>query len=259
MLKYARYTAIDSEGENIAEARRRLVQWGTAQGASIMAGEPGERPGGQMVFSGGDWQLAVELEVVDLFDLAASTGENGRWDLLVAHAFLDLVDIPSALPLLFKLLVPGGLYYFTIVYDGLTIMEPEVDPGFDELVLKRYHQTMDARMTKGWPSGDSRTGRHLFGYLKEAGAEIIAAGSSDWVVYPRKKSYPNDEAYFLHFIVHIIHQALQGHPGLDAERFEEWIRMRHAQVEEGKLVYAAHQLDFVGRSPGDIIINVSTG
>lgn len=255
MLKYARYTAIDAESEIISEARRRLVEWGTAHGAVVRAGEPGDGPGGQISFAGNDWQLDVELKVLDLFDLGAYKEEHGRWNLLIAHAFLDLVDIPSTLPLLFKLLCPGGLYYFTIVYDGLTILEPVIDPGFDARVLELYHRTMDERVTKGRPSGDSRTGRHLFGHLREAGAEIIAAGSSDWLVYPRNKGYPDDETYFLHFIVHIIQQALQGHPELDAERFEDWIRARHTQIEAGELVYAAHQLDFVGRSPGDIIFN----
>jgi len=253
MLKYARYTAIDSEGENISEARRRLVDWGKNRGARVRIKEQGKGLG--LLLSSVDWELEVELEVVDLFDLAARKGEDGRWDLLVAHAFLDLVDLPSTLPLLFGLLGPGRLFYFTIVYDGLTILEPEVDPGFDAQILALYHRTMDERFTKGRPSGDSRTGRHLFGHLRETSAEIVAAGSSDWIVYPSKKSYPGNEAYFLHFIVHTIDQALHGHSELDAVRFEEWIRMRHTQIEEGVLVYAAHQLDFVGRSPGDIIFN----
>jgi hypothetical protein len=33
-------------------------------------------------------------------------------------------------------------------------------------------------------------------------------------------------------------------------RLAEWIARRHAQVEEGSLIYIAHQLDFVGRRLG---------
>jgi hypothetical protein len=118
-----------------------------------------------------------------------------------------------------------------------------------------YHQTMDRRLIAGKPSGDSCTGRHLFAHLRAAGAEVLAAGSSDWVVFAGANGYAADEAYFLHFIIHTMHTALIGHPDLDAGRFTAWIAQRHAQVEQGTLVYSAHQLDLLGRVPaplGDI-------
>jgi hypothetical protein len=108
---------------------------------------------------------------------------------------------------------------------------------------------MDQRLVAGKPSGDSRTGRHLFAHLQATGAEVLAAGSSDWMVFAGANGYPADEAYFLHFIVHTIHTALTGYPALDAERFTAWIAQRHAQVEQGTLVYMAHQLDVLGRVP----------
>jgi len=168
------------------------------------------------------------------------------------------MDIPSVLPSLLDLCRPGGLLYFTINFDGLTLLEPVINPAFDALIQDLYHRTMDERVVDGRPSGDSRLGRHLFGYLRDAGAEIIAAGASDWVVFPLSNGYPQDEAYFLHFIIHTIHQALAGRPELDAPleapleapQFERWVAERHAQIERGELVYIAHQLDFLGRVPG---------
>ena len=112
-----------------------------------------------------------------------------------------------------------------------------------------YHQTMDRRLVAGKPSGDSCTGRHLFTHLRAAGAEVLAAGSFDWVVFAGSNGYSADETYFLHFIIHTMHTALAGHPHLDAGRFTAWIAQRHAQVEQGTLVYIAHQLDFLGRVP----------
>ncbi len=108
---------------------------------------------------------------------------------------------------------------------------------------------MDERLTNGHPSGDSHTGRHLFAHLKNAGAEILAAGSSDWVVFPGLNGYPGDEAYFLHHILHFFEQSLSNHPELDAEQLTDWLIMRHEQVARGELIYLAHQLDFVGRVP----------
>ena len=168
------------------------------------------------------------------------------YDLIIANAFLDLVDIPQTLPRLRHLLKPGGLFYFTINFDGATILQPEIDPTFDAQVEMAYHRTMDERITDGRPSGDSRSGRHLFGHLARAGFDLHAAGASDWVVHPVAGLYPADEAYFLHFIVHTMHGALHGCDELDPARLAAWIESRHRQIEEGELVYIAHQLDVFG-------------
>jgi len=66
-------------------------------------------------------------------------------------------------------------------------------------------------------------------------------------VFAAPEGYPGDEEFFMHFIVHTIGSALEDHPGLDRKKFSEWIETRHAQVEQGRLVYIAHQLDFLGR------------
>jgi len=145
-------------------------------------------------------------------------------------------------------LAPGGLFYFSLNFDGATIFEPPFDPDLDALIEALYHRTMDTRRDRGRPSGSSRTGRRLFGRLQEAGARLIAAGSSDWVVFPGPDGYPGDEAYFLHFIIDTIGQALHGHPELAGSRFQAWIAQRHRQIEARELIYIAHQLDFLGYS-----------
>lgn len=221
LLTHAIYTAIDMDPANIAQARQGLQHLPA--------------------------QVRLELEAIDVFDFVAREESEQYYDLLIAHAFLDLMNLPTILPLLFSRLSPGGLFYFTINFDGATILQPTIDPAFDAQVDRLYNRTMDERITEGKPSGDSQTGRHLFSQLRAAGADILAAGSSDWVVFAGTEGYPGDEAYFLHFIVDSIHQALKAHPELDAQQFEDWIAQRHAQVEDGTLVYIAHQLDFVGR------------
>ena len=106
---------------------------------------------------------------------------------------------------------------------------------------------MDERRVDGRPAGSSRTGRRLFAPLTAAGATLLAAGSSDWLVFPGPDGYPGDEAYFLHFIIHTIQQALEGHPELPEAAFRAWVAQRHAQIQRQELVYIAHQLDFFGR------------
>lgn len=192
-------------------------------------------------------EYALELEVTDLLNFLAREQGRRTWDLLIAHAFLDLVDLKTTLPQLIALLNPDGLFYFTINFDGETILHPVIDRELDEQIIALYHRTMDTRRVNGRRSGDSRTGRKMFTHLPDAGAEILDAGSSDWVVYSRAAGYEADEAYFLHYIVNTIAHALDGNPDLDRHYFEAWIAQRHAQIEAGNLVYIAHQLDFCGR------------
>ena len=238
-------------GSGIGTMAERLVERGalTAGTYTAVDGEPANTAAARVRLQALPAAVQLELVTDDAFNFA--TLEQGRraWDALIAHAFLDLVDVPQALPQLLALLRPGGLCYFTINFDGATILEPTIDPALDAQIEALYHQTMDARLTNGQPSGDSRTGRHMFGHLRRAGVEVLAAGSSDWVVFAGAGGYPEDEAYFLHFIIHTLRQALAGHPALDGRLFEAWIAQRHAQIEAGTLVYVAHQLDFVGVKP----------
>ena len=245
LLEYADYTALDALPENIAASRERLPAWAKERG--YQATQSGDS---QFSIQGQARSVRLDLKVADLFDFIAANDRRPqglrRWDLLIAHAFLDLMDIPTTLPQLFNLLRPGGLFYFTINFDGATLFEPAIDPVFDDLIQALYHRTMDERIMDGKPSGDSRAGRHLFKRIQDAGGHILDAGASDWVVFPTPQGYPHDEAYFLHFIIHTLHQALRGHPELDTARFEEWIARRHRQIEDSLLVYIAHQLDFLG-------------
>jgi SAM-dependent methyltransferase len=245
LLTEAVYTAIDAEPETLAAARERLRGLGTAPG-------PAATTTGPLLVQTQAARVLVELEAIDLFDFRAREGGHASWDLLIAHAFLDLVDLPTALPQMLSLLRraggedKGGLFYFTLNFDGATILEPTLDPDLDRQIENLYHATMDRRLARGRPAGDSRTGRRLFGHLQSAGAKILAAGSSDWVVFPGEAGYPEQEAYVLHFIIETIRGALQDHPRLDPGAFKDWIETRHRQIEAAQLIYLAHQLDFFG-------------
>jgi len=248
LLSHATYTAIDMEPTLIAEARRRLPQWAAEQGWQVrQSGQEQihiQRPG---------QDIGITTEAIDVAHFIARERGQRTCDLLIAQAFLDLVDVPTTLPALLSLLRPGGLFYCPITFDGGTVLQPEIEPALDAAIEACYHQTMDRRLVDGKPSGDSRTGRHLFTHLQAAGAEVLAAGSSDWVVFTGANGYPADEAYFLHFIIHTMHTALSGHPDLDPGRFADWIAQRHAQVEQGTLMYIAHQLDLLGRVPAPLV------
>ncbi|MEZ4656748.1 MAG: class I SAM-dependent methyltransferase [Caldilineaceae bacterium] len=245
------YVAIDAEAENMRSAREKLPGWAARQGLVVEASTGANLP---LIFRNGQSGCTTTLDAsaVDLFAFLDQPDQTAQYDLLIAHAFLDLVDAQSVLPRLARLLKSGGVFYFPINFDGATILQPAIDPAFDALVEARYHLTMDERVINGQPSGDSQTGRHLFGHLRDAGFQILNAGSSDWVVFGQPDEqgqtvYPADEAYFLHFIIDTMRGALADDAALESARFAQWIEQRHQQIERGELVYIAHQLDFVGK------------
>jgi hypothetical protein len=244
VLTHATYTAIDKAATLIAEAHRRLLQWGDEQGFQV-----DEKHQRQLNMQRAGQHITVETEAIDIARFVARERGRRTWDLLIGQAFLDLIDMPATLPALCSLVRPGGLLYFPLTFDGGTVFQPEDEAPFDGAIEACYHQTIDQRVLDGKPSGDSRAGRRLFAHLRTAGVDVAAAGGSDWVVFAGADGYPADEAYFLHDIIHTIGTALTGHPQLDADRLSTWVAQRHAQIEQGTLVYIAHQLDILGRVP----------
>jgi hypothetical protein len=227
------YTLLDVDGRLLHDARTWLATWATARGLPTEQLPDGLRVG----------ELRVRLAEAELGSYLAA-GHGPPADLLVANAFLDVVDVPTVLPGLLRLLVPGGLYWFPITFDGETFFQP--DHPADDDVLRAYHATMDTRVRHGRPAGESRSGRHLFGHLRAAGAPALWAGASDWVVHPGPDGgYPGDEAYFLGCILQTIEDALPGRPGVAG-----WLAARRRQLAARELVYVAHQLDLAGRRPG---------
>lgn len=238
------YTGVDVSPQNIIHARQTLRAWARRQGASVLETQTG------FVMHTPQRQMTLSLAAEDALTFVQRPEQQAAWDLLIAHAFLDLVDIATALPRLLATLEPGGFGYFTINFDGLTLFEPTPDETFEARLMTLYHRSMDARFIDGRPAGDSRTGRRLFAQLQKAGARVLAAGASDWVVIPREDGYPDDEAYFLHAIIHTVHRELAGHPELDRAQVDAWAQMRHAQIERGELLYIAHQLDYLVKREG---------
>jgi SAM-dependent methyltransferase len=244
ILKDARYEAIDLSPDHIDEAVRLVPLWARDHGFKCI-----EDPASAFCLEGGEGRISVRFEAIDLYRFMEREKRKRHWDLLIAHAFLDLVDVSRILPGLISLMRPGGLLSLTMNFDGLTILEPSVDTALDREILALYHQNMDNRIIEGQQSGDSRTGRHLLTRLREQGVAILAAGSSDWVVFPGSDGYLRDEAYFLHFIINLIDTSLKGHPCLDPDRFARWIGIRHSQIERCELVLIVHQIDLLGCAP----------
>jgi SAM-dependent methyltransferase len=247
LLLSADYTALDIDPDLIQEARRRLGRYALKH--SLM---PGCGLARQILLRSNDVDVRVDFAVSDALEFCQREGSQEAYDLLIAHAFLDLLDLPSAIPDLLAAVKPSGMLYFTLVFDGITHFEPPLDPQLDALIEELYHRTMDTRIVDGAPSGDRHSGRHLFGELIKNGVEIVAAGASDWVVHPEAGTYTGDDALFLRHILATIESALSTQGELDPDRFAQWLQKRREQIEAGELIYVAHQIDVLGqRFPSD--------
>jgi hypothetical protein len=242
VVQRADYHLLDADAQLIADARVWLGSWAKSRGHACTVEAESVRLQGEP-----DIDLTVRFVCAEIERFLRDAPDLPRADLLVANAFLDLVDVPAILPRLLGLLTQGGLCWFTVNFDGETILEPE-HPD-DTLFMRVYHRSMDERVRHGRPAGDSRSGRHLFFHLRKAGASLLAAGASDWVVHAQPLGYPDDEAQFLRHIVDTITAELAQHPEIPPARLAEWAALRRAQIGSGELVYIAHQLDFVCRGP----------
>lgn len=234
LITQADYVHEDGLTENIAFASDWIPKW--AAGAGLKVDKDGES---QLRIYDETRDVHIRLESRDLLNFISKAPTPA--DLLIAHAFLDLLPMPESLGRLLSL--TGKLAWLTINFDGLTALEPTIDATLDQEIEELYHKTMNTRLS----GGDSRSGRHLFEHVRAAGAEVLAAGSSDWVVFAKDGKYPADEAYFLYFILHFFEESLTGQPELDSHAFARWLARRRSQIQRGELVYIAHQLDFLVR------------
>ena len=155
------YTMLDDNPALLKEAEVRLKRWYRKNTSGIMP------------------------------DLSFHALEAGAWlsgrppdilfDVILAHAFLDLVDIRVILGNALSLMDPGGLVYLTINYDGLTDFYPSLPA--DEEIIGCYHESM--RAVKGAYRGTDKSCAGIFRYLADNRIPILDAGASDWAVVPR--------------------------------------------------------------------------
>jgi len=227
------YTLVDRQAANVDAARERLPQWAADTGHDVIEIGDGLR------LEADERRIEVGFAAADAFEYV----ETDAWDLLVGQAFLDLFDTRQAFDALRGGLRPGGCWYFPITFDGGTVLRPTVDADLDARIERAFHAHID-------DGGDSHAGRHLLAHASEIDT-VLAAGGSDWVVHPRSGEYPDDEAFFLRYIVDTIAGALDETGQFCQATLAGWAAARHRQIDRGELVYVAHQLDVLGRVPSE--------
>ncbi|NGM70950.1 class I SAM-dependent methyltransferase [Natronolimnobius sp. AArcel1] len=244
------YHAVDHNATTIERAQDRLPAELEARGYDVLRSDKSgtatfvahpnedhlESPNSQCS------RLEVTLECGDALSLELTA------DLIIAAAFLDLVDADIALPAIESMLADGGLLYAPITYDGATGFAPR-DP-LDSRLEQAYHRHMDEYRS----GGRSDAGRHLLSALPARNWDLLESGGSAWVVRPREagEGYPHREAVVVEHILETIDGAvsevLVDEPEIaTARELERWLERRLAELERGELVYTAANLDILAR------------
>ncbi len=166
------------------------------------------------------------------------TKVDRRFDLVIAHAVLDLFDPADCVATIQSLTAPGALIYGSIVFDGATSFEPEF--GADEEVVRLYHASMRGGFA-----------RRQLTALHNAGFSISAVGASDWVIPPRRDGASSADTVVLSTVLDMFESAVgsQIEDGATLARadLDRWLADRRKRARAGSLLFIAHQLDFVVR------------
>ena len=164
------------------------------------------------------------------------------YDVVVAHAVLDLFPPSDAVGMLTRLLGKEGVVYASIIFDGATFIEPVTDARTDEEVLRLYHRSMGGGFAR----------EHLTA-LRDQGFSFVEAGGSDWVIPPRGAEARSDERVLLTTFLDMIEESVASllergvDTSLDRESLQWWIARRREQAQRGELLFIAHQLDLLAR------------
>lgn len=233
------YTAIEIDEKKVETGEKRLKEPAEDDEYNIHQNED------KIILDKSEKKFTIQFKNADAFEFIQDKSET--YDLLIAHAFLDLVELDKALPRLLSTLKPDGLFYFPITFDGVTTFRPEIDSSLEAKIEHVYHENMGRRDKGNIMGGDSRTGSSLVYQLTSINAEIISAGSSDWVVYPDRNGYSDDVSYFLHHIIHLVSNSVERSDQISSEKLERWTEIRHQQIENEELIYIAHQMDLLGK------------
>ena len=238
---FIEYTIIELERDHAANLIHKFQHWAAYKGGTMER----QRDGNYIMRAPGI-EVCIRMEVEDAVQYLTSSQERdgGTYDAIMGQAILDLLDIDRILPLMDNALKRGGLYYFSINFDGMTSFLPAYDAEIDQLVENIYHASM---VHDGIDR--SQTGRRVLMNLLQSKAHLLETGSSDWIVVPDAKgNYPGEESYFLAHILQLVRKELLNTSRIDHQLAVDWYKVRLDQVRQGHLVYIAHQLDILASS-----------
>jgi len=237
-------TALDRDAASLRLARLRLLAEVRAAGLACEEGQD------TLAVSRRGNHAVVRFVQGDVLEDAWESGTGEPYDVVMAHAFMDIVPLDRTLALFRRLLAAQGLLYTTITYDGRTTVVPAArDSCFEARLLEVYDRSMDQRRTgggAGGAGGGSRSGTLLLAALAAADFGVVGCGASDWSLYPFGGRYRGAESVFLEAILETI-QAEGLRQGLPHAAMDRWMESRMDDLRAARLGLIVHQLDILAR------------
>jgi SAM-dependent methyltransferase len=187
-------------------------------------------------------RITIDLPCGDLLHLASDA--RMQFDLITAHALIDVVPLQSAVARIQNWLAPGGLFYATLTYDGDTRLFPSyADPEFETTLLAHYDASMEQRRVNGEATGGADAGRRLHAILSQTGFDMIACGRSDWNVTPCDGRYRDRDADVLRALLGYMRGEGEREPLIDRGKLARWHAARHAAIDRAELGIIVRHVD----------------
>ena len=241
-------TALDRDPGLLDIARQEAEGWLRALGL-----EPRVEAGA--ILTQGERLTAIRFAVDEVKDHQP----DRLYNVITAHAFLDLAPLPEALRLFAAWLQPGGYLYASTNYDGDTALEREYDDAdFESRLLDHYNHTMEQRRVDGQATGGAYCGRRLHELLPEYGFDILAQGSSDWNITPVLGEYRDGDALCLKALLEMIYGEGQRSGLFRQDQLDRWHEDRLRLLRRRRLGLTIRQLDVLARySPREAVSKCS--
>jgi SAM-dependent methyltransferase len=243
---------IDKDADSLALARDKIAALPGHPGAMPAAAESPGTP-------------RIRLLRLDLVKAALQKNPQtglaaGSFDCVTAHALMDLLPLEPVIDWAWFLLRPGGLFYASLNYEGLTRFLPAgAHRDFEAALLEDYDRSMDERRVAGLSSGGSRSGSRLRLALAGQGFRLLACGRSDWKVRPRRLEAGcsgGEESTLLRTLLTMVYREALKRPDFRKRRseLESWYASRMREVRERRLGVRVRHLDVLGvKAPAPVI------
>ncbi|MFN8526530.1 MAG: class I SAM-dependent methyltransferase [Chloroflexota bacterium] len=179
-----------------------------------------------------------------LLPLDEQGGPPDGWaDLVVSHAFADLVPVQLFAERVARLLTRGGLAHLALTYDGNTVFSPRSRSRLETAVLAGYHRHMRRTMVGTVAATGAQAGSELQSALESCGLITVKRGRSRWRVGVAGRT-DGPSVLLLERVMRFVADGATA-AGVDAVIAEAWLRRRQTELSQEILSVRVDHVDLL--------------